>query len=185
MKALASLILAFALLLTAAAPASAGVIVSLNNPGSTTLHEIEVTPGSTFSVDVNIETTTILHQLICYARASESDVLEIISLTDLSPWLVSGGASPLNPVSEMMAWGVSPPNHFGPGACSVGTIKVAVAPTAQGTYTLDVRRVYYDWGGDWAGGASGPDFVVHVIPEPGVSLLTLGACIFFCLRHRR
>ncbi len=44
----------------AASPAmSAGsVVVSLNNPGSTTLHEITVEPGDTFIVDINVASST-------------------------------------------------------------------------------------------------------------------------------
>jgi hypothetical protein len=186
MKALASLTLAFALLLTAAAPASASVMVSLNNPGSTTLHEIEVTPGSTFNVDVNLDTSRIVRSIWVEAMASASHTFEIIGAAAQSPWLLSGtGAGSLDPVSGDFFWGLAYPDRFGPGTCTLGTLEFAVAPTAQGAYTLDLWPVCYDWLGDWAVGTSGPSFVVHVTPEPGASLLALGACIFFCLRHRR
>jgi hypothetical protein len=149
---------------------TATVLVSLNNPGSTTLHEISVVPGGTFDVDVNLDTSWQVVGVGCQVRASASGVFDILQNTAKTPWLGGGGVGGLDPTSPDMGWGLPDPDVFPPGAAALASLQIAVDPSAAtGTYHLDpvnitARQDRFVMG--WFGGVAGPTFVVHVVPEP-------------------
>lgn len=77
------------------------VIVSLNNPGSTTQHEIEIGPGETFSLDINLITDVSTGWVRTAVQASASGVLDVLGVIDHSPWTSQG-------TSYSMEGGVDP-----------------------------------------------------------------------------
>ena len=168
-------------MLVAAWPAWAlgGVVVSLNNPGSTTLHEVQVAPGGTFTVDVNIETAAnLLYAVDFLAQASASDVFQITNRTNQAPWTQGdGGIGALNPTSARAYWDLPYPDYFGPGASTLGTLEFAVAASAQQvTYTIIASSIRCHEGRAVpaeGSGTSGEGFIVRVVPEPATLVLIL------------
>ena len=166
-----------------------GVIVSLNNEGSAQLHEIEVAPGGTFGVEVNLSTTTQTIEVWFDLGASESNCFDVIGVTDQAPWNSSpfpsmvGG---LDPQARMWT-GLPLWEVFGPGTTTLGTIQLGVdLGCPQGTYPLDVlggryRETWVDTGFGFVTG--GPTFTVRVVPEPGC--LALSSLVFGLLSSRK
>ncbi|MBI4580259.1 MAG: hypothetical protein HY718_11190 [Planctomycetes bacterium] len=162
---------------------SAGaVVVSLNNPGSTTLHEVEVVPGGTFSVDVNVTVDQVsgVGWLQFALRASTSGVFDVSDLTANAPWIrygtgIVGGMDDTSSYGGLLYLGDPP--RFGPGSATVASVRIAVDPVSSlGTYTIDAVGI--TWAGSpvipehWPG-QPGPSFIVRVLPEPATLLLLL------------
>lgn len=70
-------------MLVAAWPAWAlgSVIVSLSNPGSTTLHEVEVTPGATFSLDLNLDAGSPVSIVDLSLGTSSVGIFNVVQVT--------------------------------------------------------------------------------------------------------
>ncbi len=170
---------------------SAGaVLVSLNNPGSTTQHEVTVEPGDTFTVDINVETDFNVGLVLAAATASSVGVFDVLEVTDNPPWTSQGTVSSmvgaLDPVS-----GVSVFRYRGSpwsGVITMASIQIAVdAETAIGTYGLDTVDVRWGFsptiGLDFPG-VPGPSFLVHVVPEPSsTAVLILSGLLAFRRGH--
>jgi hypothetical protein len=176
----------------AASPAmSAGsVVVSLNNPGSTTLHEITVEPGDTFTVDINVEYHAYVGWVCAAATASSVGVFDVVEVTDNPPWTSQGTFSsmvgPLDPTSGVSAF--SRRGSPWSGVITMASIQIAVdAEAAIGTYGLNTAHIL--WTGSpviperWPGMA-GPTFSVHVVPEPSLAaVLILSGLLVFRRGH--
>lgn len=175
----------------AACPCAAlgSVIVSLNNPGSTTLHEVWVQPGETFSIDVNLDTDISLFTVGLRIGASASNVFDVLQATVRPPWNQAGNyiVGGVDPVSGSYAVILSPPNLFGPGVSTLATLQVAVDASAPETdYRLGIAVAEFvdRWTTPESQPATGgPGFLVHVVPEPASLLLLLPA--FFFVRRLR
>jgi len=176
----------------AASPAmSAGsVVVSLNNPGSTTLHAITVEPGDTFIVDINVERDYNVEWVRVAATASSVGVFDIVEVTDNPPWTSQGTVSSmvgaLDPTSGFSVF--THPRSPWCGVIAMASIQIAVdAETAIGTYGLDTVDVRWGFsptiGLDFPG-VPGPSFLVHVVPEPSLSaMLVLSGLLVFRRGH--
>lgn len=161
------------------------VVLSFNNSGSTTLHEISVEPGDAFTVDVMLSTESQMFFVECNASASESGIFHIDQNAAMLPWL-SQGTGGLEPELSNMSWGLPFPDYFGPGTTMLGTLQLTVGPTAAfGTYTLSPSAIAV-----WdhravpgtIGGLAGPSFIVHVVPEPSSFVMVF---IFALVLYRR
>ncbi len=167
---------------------SAGLpVVSLNNPGSTTRHEITLAPGETFDIDVNLSTDMQTAGADCAIQANASGIFDILENTARAPWSSGGSLGGLDPVSARVGWGFPEPLYFGPGATTLANLRIGVdsaAPT--GTYVLNARNiaVYGDrLTFSYVVGRAGPAFVVHVVPEPSsVAIVLVFAMAFFRYR---
>jgi hypothetical protein len=164
--------------------------VSVNNTGSTTLHQITLSPGDAFSVDLNVTTDEALLDIGARFEASASGVFDITGGLYHSPWDVATIAIPVgdvDPLSGFLAGSPGFGNTAGLGASKLATLDLLVDSSfSLGTHTINVRDVrssvdlmipaFYI-------GDSGPDFVVNVVPEPATFLfLALGV---FGIRARR
>jgi hypothetical protein len=161
------------------------LIVSLNNPGSTTLHEVEVAPGSTFDVDITAAPITNMVWLAFEISASAEGLLTLTGATLHDPWDESRSVVPLGPLaptSETFVLNVSslrPQPVYSP----LITLNLDIASDVQpGTYALNVMDVY--WKETYVDlslpfrGQPGEPFVVHVVPEPvPVTLLLFAALL--------
>lgn len=177
----------------AASPAmSAGaVVVSLNNPGSTTMHEVEVKPGDEFNVDINIEPTTAMVWLRFTLTASSSSLLTLSDGTFYGPFDMARSPIPVGPltphsdelgaaVSTFEAQQVSSP---------LGSLSFVVdAQTQPGEYTVNLASVY--WKDSWVStvlpfpAQVGPGFNIHVVPEPSLTaVLILSGLLVFRRGH--
>lgn len=178
----------------AAAPAmSAGaVVVSLNNPGSTTLHEVVIEPGRSFAVGLNLDTDCELFWIRAAIQANVSNVFAVEEIVDKSPW--SSLAYPsvtgsIDPVTDPFTATLPFPDFFGPGSTGVATVLLTVDSTAPiASYTLQLVDVTFHWTrvnpvGPGVG-VSGPSFLVHVVPEPATALLILGGSVGVRRRRR-
>ncbi len=174
-----ALIAIVSLLITWPSWALGDTIVSLNSPGSATLHEVQVLPGGTFNVDLNLDTDLSLYTLRLLLRANEAGIFEIFDRSNHPSWSGTSGIGPLSPISNTAVWTWPFPGYFGPGISSLGTLGLMVNPNArEGSYSLAV-----DAGSEYAadrmepalaGIVPGSDFSVHVIaPEAGSLLLLL------------
>lgn len=190
MRTTVSLVGAVALLLGPSL-ASASVIVSLNNPGSMTLHEIEVAPGNTFCVDVNFDVSTSAYMVWFALQASESGIFEVAAVSDTLPWSTvepSQMLGVLQPESGIWRTNRSGPAIYGePGVTSAGMIQVALGQLAPpGDYTISIVRAEY-FETPFVGmlpAIAGPDFTIHVpVPESGTIVL-LSAALLFIGRSR-
>lgn len=147
------------------------VLISLNNEGSTTLHEIEVVPGGTFSMDVNLEMDQAIYGVFFRVLVSDGAVFEVLDVASHEPWGISDASivGPIDPMSGRLqslasVWSV------GPGSSTLATLSVGVqSGAAQGTYALDVVDGSFVWDRlvpAQATAEGGPSFSIHVIPEP-------------------
>jgi hypothetical protein len=181
-------------LICAAWPGQAGaaVIVSLNNPGSATLHEITVTPGETFSVDLNLDTDVYLWWVHTAIGADVSGVFDLVQMIDSPPW--SSEASPpalggLDPVTDPFTTRMPYPDSFGPGTAALASAYLSVEPAADtGTYTLQVVDPMFHRfrfaPDDPEPSEAGPAFLVHVVPEPTATVtIPLLALLLFGARQ--
>jgi hypothetical protein len=162
-------------------------IVSLNNPGSTTLHEVQVAPGGTFDADLNLNTDVALHDILFLRfQASASNVFDVAMVTINPPWVGgSGMVGDVDPISNIFGAGL--PFYFGPGMTKLAGIQFFVDPAASpGSYTIDIRDAGYSIGS----GATycfktvypGPSFEVLVVPEP-MSIAIFIVCSLFMPRR--
>jgi hypothetical protein len=179
-------------LMTNVARAVPNFTVSVNNTGSTTLHEITLSPGDAFSVDLNVTTNEALYDISMYLRANTNDVFDITDGSYHSPWDVSTNPIPvggLDPQSSHVLLG-SPGgfNQVGPGNSKFATLDLLTDSSASlGEYTINVTQVHSLIDPMIPGfyvGNSGPDFIVNVIPEPATITL-LGAGIIGILSYRK
>jgi hypothetical protein len=162
---------------------SAGLpVLSLNNPGSTTLHEISVAPGQAFGVDVVLNTDRALFCVQGHINASVSGVFDVTQNAPASPWLVAdAGTGGLDPQSTQAGWVLPYPDYYGPGLTTLGNLQVLVdSAAATGTYSLNVVDIAVSgerWAPAYMGGIAGPSFIVHVAPESSsagvISILAL------------
>ncbi len=171
-------------------PATAGVVLGLNNPGSFTEREIAVQPGETFLLDVTVETTVEIFDFYDVRFvASESHMFVLRGGVYQAPWRGIGPirAGNLDPISPRFGVFFPEPDYFGPGVTAVATLSMSVSSDApEDTYTIYVgggeRHVCRDCPAV-VPVDRGPDFIVNVIPEPAsLLLLAAGAVI---LRRRR
>ncbi len=166
-----SAVVVFAIGLCAAWPAGAvgAVMVSLNNPGSTSLHEISVAPGETFDVDVNLNTSMQVVGVACQVRASTSGIFDLLQNAAELPWYPGGQVGGLDP-AKPVGWYLPEPDVFAPGATTLARLQVSVDPSAaSGDYHLnlvDIEAQENRLVMGWTGGGSGPALVVHIVPEP-------------------
>lgn len=169
------------------------VIVSLNNPGSTTLHEITVEPGDAFAVNMSLNTDSILNAVRLQIESNASDVFDVTEITPVAPWSISennmvGG---LDPETGSATVAFPDLNGFGPGVSTLATIQFSVDPLAlQQTYTIDVREPWYFRispvpENDWQRATGGPSLLVHVLPEPVALILLLTGAILLARRRPR
>lgn len=164
------------------------VIVSLNNPGSTTLHEIEVERGETFSVDVNIDPSPDMVGIRFKLGASTENVLTLTDGTFYDPFDMTSSVipfGPLVPMSEELSASVS---TFDPQPVSspLGTLSLTVDTNAMlAAYTLNLADIF--WAPSRATeilpGTAGQDFYIQVVPEP--SSLLAASVLFSLLLVRR
>ena len=179
-----------ATMLLAAWPGGAlgAVIVSLNNPGSTTLHEVEVTPGATFSLDLNLDAGSPVSVVDLSLGTSSVGILNVVQVTANSPWHITQNnmIGRVDPQSGNLrtAYGFDS-LPFGPGTSKLDSIEISVDPLAtEGSYTIDLVAARYFVvsiipENDWRPATSGPSFIVHVVPEPAsiAMILVLGLCV--------
>jgi hypothetical protein len=184
-------VVAMALLAFWPAISAGSVIVSLNNPGSTTLHEVWVTPGGTFDVDLNLASDQVVGWVSFSAEASESNVFDITQLTDNAPWSSQGTElsilGSLDPTAGPCATRYATiPYRFGPGSTTLCTIQVTVdSGSTLGTYGIDTADVWWTTSPaipERDPGAPGPTFIAHVVPEP--SSVAMFVFIGFFLSRR-
>ncbi len=177
--------LAAGVLLLAAWPSAVlgGVIVSLNNPGSTTLHEVWVEPGGRFDVDINLNAVDLpagrsVGWVSLVVQANASEVFDALQVTDVDPWSSQGTVTSIvggiDPISGRSAFTGSTVET---GLSRVASVQFAVAPgSLLGAYGIDATGVLWTDspvnGLRWPGG-SGPTFAVHVIPEPASMVMIL------------
>jgi len=170
--------------------AVASLVASVNNEGSTTLHEIAIYPGETFSLDINISVDSSIISAGMELLASASDIVDIIDGYFHSPWdtnvwpIPLGGVDPVSsPLAAIVPWGSS----FGPGSCTLASLDLAVdADALPGTYALNVDNVEFreHWAIPEPGpGDAGPDFLVEVVPEPASVFFFTGTLILLLCRR--
>lgn len=185
-----ALIASVFLLMTWSDGALGNVIVSLNNPGSTSLHEIGVEPGDAYDVDLNLTTPESLYLITLAFEASTSNVFEILQVTDTLPWSSAGSPSivgTLSPQSGTFGTGYPSPDYFGPGMANLAAMRLQVAPeTPTGTYTLEIVDPQFHWSRfnpvePWPA-SPGPAFIVHVVPEPASVTLVVFLGMFLVRR---
>jgi hypothetical protein len=157
------------------------VVVSLNNPGSTTLHEVTVAPGGTFSLDINVNATGIqITSIWGGVQASHIGVFSVLQVSDSAPWNSTGSGlvGALNP-SRTFYSHLPFPLEFGPGSTTPASVVIEVASAApRGDYSIAVVDPWAQWGlssGDLTRGTPGPDFVAHIVPEPSIFPMILMA----------
>lgn len=165
-------------------------VVSLNNPGSTTLHEVTVAPGGTFSIDLNLNADMQLNNIMMLTvQANASNVFDVVQVSPNPPWTgnnnMIGG---VDPVSNRFDTFLPAPLKFGPGITTLASIKLSVDEiTFPGLYTLDVRAFYYSGTGgpieDFHPALSGPLLAVHVIPEPATIVMLVALGLFIASRR--
>lgn len=171
--------------------AAASVIVSLNNPGSTTLHEIWVEPGAAFGIDVNLATGEEVGWLQLALQASTSEVFDLLDTNINDPWRVYAGADMVGGIDGRSANGsfrfFGDPPRFGPGVSTVARVQISVDLLAPvDAYLIDVTSIRWTINPvtpELDAGQPGPGFVVHVIPEPA-SLCLLLPLFISVKRHR-
>jgi len=166
------------------------VVVSVNNPGSFDDHFVSVFPGGSFSIDINVATSTeIIDVLGMTLMASAPDVLAISGGLYCDPWsnyepLPVGN---LDPGSDPFRAAVPAPEYFGPGASTLATFYIVLnadAPTDVFTLNVVDAKCTACWicpAFFFAG--SGPDFVVEVVPEPSSVFLLAGGALLLVRRR--
>ena len=173
--------------------AVASLVASVNNEGSTTLHEIAIYPGETFSLDINISVDSSIISAGMELLASASDIVDIIDGCFHSPWdtdvwpIPVGGVDRVSgPLAAILPSG----SWFEPGSCTLASLALRVGTDAlPGIYTLNVDNVQFR--DDWATpvepipGDPGPDFILEVLPDPATGLLLAGAAVLFWSRRPR
>lgn len=160
-----------------ATPAVAEVIVNVNNAGSTTLHEVSVLPGDQFEVDVSYGTDDGGGLITMYFRANMPGILEVLEGAWREPWT---GSIPLGGIDPLSApFGGAVPLQAVPTGPTLAMFSIGVDTTAapgdyllntdgiRGSSTINSMDIFY--------GQPGPDFLVRVIPEPGM------AAMMFCV----
>ena len=166
---------------------SAGsMIISLNNVGSTSSHEIEVAPGTMFNIDMNVNIDEDEHYGIRFnILASQANVFDIEQVTAYDPNIVVSNSivGGIDPKSDYLRMRLTYPLYFDLGLSTVAMLSLEVDPSAQrGTYTLDVVDGWFSWVwlvGDLTRATPGPSFIVQVVPEPGsLSLFLVFSLIF-------
>jgi hypothetical protein len=175
---------------TSASRLMGSAIFSLNNPGSTTLHEIEVEPGDTFQVDQNLSfSDESCFWVSLVIHASQPGLFTSVARTLRVPWtLGSDGIGPLDPDSSTMSSSLPFPDYFGPGQTTIAAVEIAVDPAAApDMYSISVVQATYvpgRWTPTLGFGTPGPEFIVHVIPEPAGAVLALfGVMAVLCRRR--
>jgi hypothetical protein len=181
-------------LICAAWPGQAGaaVIVSLNNPGSTTLHEITVTPGETFSIDLNLDTDIHLWWVGTAIGADVSGVFDLVQMIDSPPWsgaATSSAPGGLDPVTDPFETSMPYPESFSTRTAVLATAHLSVEPAADtGSYTLQVvDPMFHD--SRFAPVARepaepGPTLVVYIVPEPTSFLFAFALACSLGLKRR-
>ena len=166
--------------------------VSPNNQGSTTLHEITVSPGGTFSTDINFAGNMGYWNLSMYLQASASGVLSVSGFTFHAPfneseWYTGVPSGGIDPVTSRFGIAAPPNLSVGPGNLTIGTGVIGVNPLASpGTYTLnvaDILGVPSPLTPAFDTGTPGPDFTVTITPEPASAML-LGFLLLGVFRRR-
>ena len=186
------LIATFILLLMAGTANASFFMVSVNNPSNTNLHEITVSPGDVFEIELNVTTTQDLIDIQTFLNASENNVFAISDGYYFSPWDTQSLPIPTGDLAPSSDWLYGSPgvdNVVVPGSWPFVTLDLTVAPSAPlGTYTLNVSPVWSSVGLNLPSlhdGDSGPDFIVHVVPEPTTLLLLgFGAVMLRRRRHK-
>ncbi|MHC4158403.1 MAG: hypothetical protein ACYSSO_04910, partial [Planctomycetota bacterium] len=135
-----------ALILVVQVPEEAtAFMVSVNNAGSTTLHEITISPGDAFSVDLNVTTNEALIDIGGRFEASASNVFDITGGIYHSPWDALTNPIPvggLDPASDYLRGSPGFGNSVGPGDWKFATLNLLLdQSTSLGTYTLNVTDV--------------------------------------------
>jgi hypothetical protein len=163
----------------------AAFVVDLNNSGTTTLHEISVTPGQSFDVDVNVSVDPQAFDVQFKLAASSSKSFGVEAVQPVSPWTTASNQAIglLEPESGAYRTLLPDPLYFGPGLTKVATVTFRVdADCTLGEYAIvptDILGRGLRSVPEYGQGTAGPDFVVHVVPEPtGSILLLLGAVSF-------
>jgi hypothetical protein len=153
-----------------------GLTLSLDAPGVSTAHEIWVTPGQIFDVEVNLDADYQLYALDAVLEASESDVFTVLALATSWPWHARG-MTPVDPTSTRLGWNIPFPGYFGPGTSVLGTMGIVVAPTAPASaYVINFSEITVSPNRIepyMRAGTPGEGFVVHVVPEPASLLICL------------
>lgn len=193
-KRLASGCIVFAITFVSSLPALAQLSVSINNPGSTALHEVSVDRGGTFVADVNVNSgSAIFSELALRLLASQPGVFQVTSGAMYAPFsgwtyavMPTGG---LDPQSNIFGGMTNTGPAFGPASATLLTMNVAVACSAAiGDYGMSFSSILYrsHVEPELFPGESGPDFLVHVTPEPGAALLgSFGVLLFASKKIRR
>lgn len=164
------------------------VVVSLNNEGSTTQHEITVNPGDIFNVDLGFTGDEQVASLLMQIRASVDEVLTLSGGTAESSW-VAAPETPhagLDPVSGAFGFYLASGSAVGPGSYRVALLQMGVRPSAvPGVYSLSLDSIQFSHQMpnpvEPLAGSPGPDFIVEVLPEPTTGVLVLAAGLMLSL----
>jgi len=154
-----------------ASPAAATFMASVNNQGSTTLHEITVYPGEEFSVDINISPDAGIGVVSMRLQASASNILDVTDGWYHSPWEGSIPTGGVDPASDPFGASVPigpPPDSGSPTTLATLNLRID-NPAPPGVHTLnlsDITGSSCPICPDVIDGDPGPDFVVEVLPEP-------------------
>lgn len=162
-------------------PASAGMM-NLLAPEQ----PLRVGPGDQFTLQVKVDLSGALIGVACQLESNAAAVFELTGRTAEPPLRLWGALTgPLEPVSARFSWGVTYPEHFGPGIVTLGTLTIAVKPEAAlGDYELKLASgegYLHPATPAFVRLSTGETALVQVVPEPGSFVAMV---LFFGLASR-